>query len=267
MDPGRARASGDRGRRLRDRRDHGQLRRPGRRAPRAAATPGVGRRAGRDVRRAAAHGRRRRRGPCERAQGAGPARAGARARRAGPDRRPGPAARRPAAAALEPDDRLPPGGQREHGRARSRPTRSAPGRARPGAGSTWTARSASGRRRRRGAAISRRASSSPIRGRPTPQVAQRPLRLRRRPGARPARPRGRDVGERRHLPRAGRRAPSLPVHARDVAPGARGRGVGRAALARARGARRADRAHLPARDAVRRRPPRGGLPRCSTTWC
>ena len=247
MDPGRARASGHRGRRPRDRGHHGQLRRPGRRAPRAAATPGVGRRAGRDVRRAAAHGGRRERGPCERAQGAEPARAGARARRAGPDRRPGATSRQPAAAASRTTIVCIRRATREHWRARSRPAIALRARGRElgarGRGVRPLGGGGAGRTRHlRGGPRARR-----FVGHRLPQVAQRPLRLRRRSGARPARPRAAmSASAATYLAQGAERHP-FGTRPRCRA-GPAGSGVGRAPVARARGTRRADRAHLPARD-------------------
>ena len=77
------------------------------------------------------------------------------------------------------------------------------------------------------------------------QVAQRALRQRPRLRARAARP-ARAMAVTRRLPPQGETA-SRPIHARDLAPRARRRGLGGAALARSRRAGRPDRAHLPPR--------------------
>ena len=79
------------------------------------------------------------------------------------------------------------------------------------------------------------------------------VRERRAPAGRHVRP-ARPIS----LPGTTRRA--QPLHAGDVAPGARGGGLGRAAVARPRRAGRPDRAQLPARAALRRRPDACRLP-------
>ena len=141
------------------------------------------------VRRAADHGRRRRRGARQPAQGAGPARPRARARGARAGGRPGPHARR---ARCRPSPARPSSASRPATSTpapSTRPTRSARARTRPAPGCTWTARSAcgraaaparappDGRRRRRRLLGHRRA-----------QVAERALRQRPRLRAATAEP-------------------------------------------------------------------------------
>ena len=123
-----------------------------------------------------------------------------------------------------------------------------------GAFGLWAAAS------RRLRAPRRRASSAPTRGRPTrtsgstcPTTAASPS------CATPAALRAAMAISAAYLPtRATEREP-FGLHARALAAGARRRGLGGAALARPRRRRRPDRAHLPARAALRRGPARGGL--------
>ena len=99
-----------------------------------------------------------------------------------------------------------------------------------------------------------------------PQVAQRPLRLRRGRGPRRRRPRRRDGHERR-LPRPrGRRALELRLGAGGLAPRPRVRGLRRAAVAGARRRRGVGRALLRARAAAGFAASRARS-RCSTTSC
>ena len=146
--------------------------------------------------------------------------------------------------------------------------RSCARRTRRAPGCTWTARSACGPRRRRRARRSLHGMRARrLVGHRRAQVAQRALRQRPRVRARRARA-ARGDGDHRRLPadRGAARNPSR-LHARAVAPRARRRGLGGAALARPRGRRRAGRAQLPpgARASPRARARRAT--RCSTRWC
>ena len=183
---------------VRHRRDDGELHRARRRAPRGARAGRLGRRGGWAVRRAADHGRRRRRGARHGAQGAGLARPRPRARGARAGRRQG-RMRADALPALDgPTIVCAAGRQREHRRVRPgrRDLRAA--RTTPAPGSTSMARSACGRaaaparahlvarRRRRRLVGDRRA-----------QVAQRALRQRPRLRARRGGAARGDGGQRR----------------------------------------------------------------------
>ena len=246
--------------RLCHRRDDGELHRRSRRRATRCCARRLGRRGRRAVRRAADHGRRRRGSAPHAVQGARAARPRAQPRGARAGRRAGPHARRRAAALSAADDRLRAGRQREHRRLRSAAEIARARRARPAPGCTWTARSACGpppRRRARICVDGRRAGR--LLGHRRAQVAERALRQRPRVRARRRRAARRDGDHGRRTCRPSRRAQPVRLHAGAVAPRARRRGLGRAALARPRGRGRAHRAQLPARAPLRRGAARRGL--------
>ena len=205
-------------RRLRHRRPDGELHRPRRRPPRRAGAGGLGRRGGRPAaarRPCTSWSARRRTSPIlDRAAAPGPGQP-ARAARAPPTGRAGCGRTRCAGrlAALDgPADRLRAGRQREHGRVRSRSTRSPTSRTSSGAWvhvdgafGLWA-----GGGPARGAPRARRRARRLL-GHRRPQVAQRPLRLRHR-HRRATRPRtsAAMTGARR-LPRAGRGRGARPA--------------------------------------------------------
>ena len=209
---------------------------------------GLGRRGRRPVRRAADHGRRRRGGAPDAAQGARPARL-----RAQPRSCACPSTARAACAptrcrrSRRADDRVRAGGQREHRRVRPAARRSRE-RTRAagawvhvdGAFGLWAAAAPAARTWPTGVELRR------LLGDRRAQVAERAVRQRPRVRARRRRP-ARGDGRDGRLP-AGRdgRAQPVRLHARALAPRARRRRLGGAALARPLGPRRADRAQLPA---------------------
>ena len=124
-------------------------------------------------------------------------------------------------------------------------------------GCTSTARSACGRLRRRCARPLAGIELGRLVGDGRAQVAQRALRLRHRSSCGSRARRGGMPTSAATCPRARERHP-FRLHARDVAPRARRRGVGGAALARAAGRSGPGRALLPPRGALRRGPAAAG---------